>query len=202
MPRQARSGYGSRLAPRRWAWRTARTTSGSRKLSAAGGKFLALAVGDVGDAGAIDVLDAATGGQRFCLAGHRQMIWQLAFSPDGKRLASLASFPVQPAEVKLWDLSGGHEMLTLKPPGIDLVGGNGLGNSGFAFSADGRRLSYLPGGARREAVLQVWGSTPMPDAPAGVSRGDSSARTRHWPATTFSRLRRRGLCKQESPHKV
>jgi serine/threonine protein kinase/WD40 repeat protein len=143
------------------------------------GKLLALAKGDVGDAGAIDVLDAATGAQRLALSGHRQMIWQLAFSPDGTRLASLASFPMQPAEVKLWDLSGGREMLTLKPPGVDSVGGNGLGNSGFAFSADGHRLSYLPGGARREAVLQVWDSTPVPDPPDGASRVDTTAPARH-----------------------
>jgi hypothetical protein len=60
---------------------------------------------------------------------------------------------MQPAEVKLWDLAGGREMLTLKTAGVDLVGSNALGNSGFAFSPDGHRLFYLPGGPRREAEV-------------------------------------------------
>jgi WD40 repeat protein len=127
------------------------------------GTLLAVAVGDVGDAGMIKVLDAESGQERVSLAGHRQMIWELAFSPDGRRLASLASFPMQVAEVKLWDLAGGREMLTLKTTGVDLVGSNGLGNSGFAFSPDGHRLFYLPGGSRREAEVQVWDATPMPE---------------------------------------
>ena len=67
------------------------------------------------------------------------------------------------AEVKLWDLAGGREVLTLKPTGVDLVGSNALGNSGFAFSPDGHRLFYLPGGSRRDAEVQVWDATPLPD---------------------------------------
>jgi WD40 repeat protein len=127
------------------------------------GTMLAAAVGDVGGAGAIEVLDAGSGRGRLSLAGHRQMIWKLAFSPDGTRLASLASFPMQPAEVKLWDLACGREMLTLKTTGVDLIGSNGLGNSGFAFSPDGHRLFYLPGGSRRETEAQAWNATPMPE---------------------------------------
>ncbi len=127
------------------------------------GTLLAVAVGNVGDAGVIRVIDAQSGRDRLSFAGHRYMIWGLAFSPDGRRLASLASFPMQVAEVKLWDLAGGRELLTLKPPGVDLVGSNGLGNSGFAFSPDGHRLSYLPGGPRREAEVQVWDATPLAD---------------------------------------
>ena len=136
------------------------------------GTLLAAAVGDVGGAGVIEVLDAGTGRQKVSLAGHRQMIWDLAFRPDGTRLASLAAFPRQVAEVKLWDLAGGREMLTLKANGVDLAGSDGLGNSGgFAFSPDGHRLSYLPGGSRREAEVQVWDATPIPDEPAGADGG-------------------------------
>jgi eukaryotic-like serine/threonine-protein kinase len=135
------------------------------------GTLLAAAVGDVGSAGAIEVLDAGTGRERVALAGHRQMIWKLAFSPDGRRLASLASFPMQVAEVKLWDLAGGREMLTLKTSGVALSGGDSLGSSGFAFSPDGHRLSYLPGGSRREAEVQIWDARAMPDEPAGAPGG-------------------------------
>jgi len=107
--------------------------------------------------------------------GHRPMIWMLAFSPDGRPLASLASYPMQVAEVKLCDLAADREMLTLKTTGVDLVGSNGLGNSGFAFSPDGHRLFYLPGGVRREAKVQVWDATPMAQGPAGVSPREASS---------------------------
>jgi hypothetical protein len=76
------------------------------------------------------------------------------------------------AEVKLWDLAAGREMLTLKANGVDLAGSYSLENSsGFAFSPDGRRLSYLPGGSRRQAEVQVWDAKPMPDEPAGAAGG-------------------------------
>ena len=135
------------------------------------GTLLAVAVGDVGGAAAIEVLDAGTGQKRVALAGHRQMIGKLAFSPDGRRLASLALFPMHVAEVKLWDLAGGREMLTLNTNGVAPSTGESLGSSGFAFSPDGRRLSYLPGGSRRAAEVQVWDATAMPDEPAGAPRG-------------------------------
>ena len=110
------------------------------------GTSLAAAVGAVGDSGVINVVDAATGRDRFLLAGHRNMIWKLAFSPDGRRLASLASFPMAAPEVKLWDMAGGREMLTLDAIGVDLVGSNILGSSGFGFSPDGQRLFYVASG--------------------------------------------------------
>jgi WD40 repeat protein len=91
------------------------------------------------------------------------MIWKLAISPDGRRLASLGSFPMQAPEVVLWDLSGGREMLTLQATGIDLTGSNVLEHSGFGFSPDGQRLIYIPGGSRRDAEVQVWDATPLPE---------------------------------------
>ena len=108
----------------------------------ADGTSLAVAVDAVGEAGVIKVLDADNGRERLSLAGHRNMIWKLAISPDGRRLASLASFPMQAPEVELWDLSGGREMLTLQATGIDLIGSNALAYSGFGFSPDGQRLFY------------------------------------------------------------
>jgi WD40 repeat protein len=135
------------------------------------GTSLAAAVGAVGDSGVINVVDAATGRERFSLVGHRNMIWKLAFSPDGRRLASLASFPMGAPEVKLWDMAGGREMLTLDAIGVDLVGSNILGSSGFGFSPDGQRLFYVASGARRDALVQVWDATPLPE-----DRNDPSAR--------------------------
>ena len=82
------------------------------------GTLLAVAVGNVGDAGVIHLLDAASGQTRRTFAGHRAMIAELAFCPDGRRLASLASFPMQVAEVKLWDLAG-------RPGDVDPEDGRG-----------------------------------------------------------------------------
>jgi WD40 repeat protein len=143
----------------------------SNLVYSADGTSLAVAVGAVGDAAVIKVLDAAvikvldadSGRERFSLAGHRNMIWKLAISPDGRRLASLASSPMRAPEVKLWDLSEGREMLTLQATGIDLVGSNLLGSSGFGFSPDGRRLFYIPVGNHRDAEVQVWDATPLPE---------------------------------------
>ncbi len=127
------------------------------------GTLLAVAVGSVGDAGVIKVLDARTGHERLSIAGHRYMIWKLAFSPDGRRLASLASFPMRVAEVKLWDLVGGREMLNVETTGVDLIGSSGLGYSGFAFRPDGQRLFYIPGGSYHDAEVQIWDATPIPE---------------------------------------
>ena len=53
----------------------------------------------------------------------------VAFSPDGKRLAS-ASWD---HTVKVWELISGHEILTLKGHTDEV--------NGVAFSPDGRRLA-------------------------------------------------------------
>lgn len=66
-------------------------------------------------------------------------------------------------EVKLWDLAGGREMLTLDAIGVALVGGNLLRSSGFGFSPDGQRLFYVPSGLHRDAEVKVWDATPLPD---------------------------------------
>ncbi|MCL4177893.1 MAG: protein kinase [Verrucomicrobia bacterium] len=61
------------------------------------------------------------------LKGHTAGVGSVAFSPDGKRLASTSS------EVKVWDATSGHEVFTL--PGLT----NGF--SKVVYSPDGKRLS-------------------------------------------------------------
>ncbi len=127
------------------------------------GTLLAVAVGDASESGIIKVLDAKTGRERLSLVGHRYIILKLAFCPDGRRLASLASFPTRTAEVKLWALDSGREVLTLQTTGGDPFGSRGLGESGFAFSPDGHRLFFVPGGNHRNAEVQVWDASPSPE---------------------------------------
>src|SRR5687767_8227478 len=49
--------------------------------------------------------------------GHASPVLSLAFSPDGKRVASAGGDPLNPSyrgEVKVWDVHQGHEILTLE----------------------------------------------------------------------------------------
>src|SRR5262249_21052491 len=61
--------------------------------------------------------------------------WSVAFSPDGKRLASgsASGFGGKPGEVKVWDAQTGQELLTLK--------GHRERKTSVACSPDGKRLA-------------------------------------------------------------
>ena len=63
------------------------------------------------------------------LLGHLKEVHGLAFSPDGKRLASSS----WDHTIKLWDVAGGNELQTLRghPAFVDCV----------SFSGDGKRLA-------------------------------------------------------------
>jgi WD40 repeat protein len=56
------------------------------------------------------VWDAQTGQQLLCLTGHTGSVLSVAFSPDGKRIASGS----HDRTLKVWDAQTGQEILTLK----------------------------------------------------------------------------------------
>jgi WD40 repeat protein len=77
--------------------------------------------------GTIHLLDTATGRRVRSLMGHVSGVF-VAFSPDGKMLASVS----WDATGALWDLATGQRVRTLKSPML---------LTSVAFSPDGRRLA-------------------------------------------------------------
>jgi WD40 repeat protein len=74
------------------------------------------------------------------LKGHTDVVSRVAFSPDGKRLASAS----QDQTARVWDAQTGHEILILK-------GHTGRVRS-VAFSPDGKRLAS----ASNDRTVKMW----------------------------------------------
>jgi WD40 repeat protein/serine/threonine protein kinase len=109
---------------------------------APGGQQLALVVDDDGP---VEVWDLTTGQKVLALHGHTSQVFSLAFSPDGRRLASADA-----GAVIIWDAGTGQALRTLRGP--TWVGRAVVHECrGLAFSPDGRRLA-----AASEEGITVW----------------------------------------------
>jgi WD40 repeat protein/tRNA A-37 threonylcarbamoyl transferase component Bud32 len=84
------------------------------------------------------------------LAAHTLPIRSIAYSPDGRWLASAAGEFGKPGEVKVWDVATSEELLCLRGlPDLACC---------VAFSPDGRRLAAASGGFRTPGEIRVWDS--------------------------------------------
>jgi WD40 repeat protein len=99
-------------------------------------------------AGVVKVWEISTGREICSLRGHSQYINCLAYSPDGRRIASGGLDKT----VIVWDLQTGKETLTFR-------GHTAVVNS-LAFSPDGLRLASCSD----DGTLRIWDARPL-DAP-------------------------------------
>ncbi len=128
---------GGRDGVRLWDARTGRALPPlpqdlPRVVALAFGPGGVLAVAQMG--GNVTMWVPESGECRGTLVGHSAVVWGLAFSPDGKRLATAS----RDMTVKLWDAASGQEVLTLRGFPSEV--------SGVAFSPDGSRLVTIDQG--------------------------------------------------------
>ena len=115
---------------------------GSSTIRHGAGKRL-INMGGPSGSGEVKVWDAENGRELLTLQGHTNDVWNVAFSPDGQRLASAGG-----GEVRVWDAQTGQQLLALK--------GQGERGGYLAFSRDGHWLV---------ANRQLWDATPLPEEP-------------------------------------
>ena len=112
----------------------AERSPGTRMELSQNGSLLAVTHGFQDYENIISLWNTARGEEVGTLSGHKQGIWSLAFSPDGKTLASSGS----ERNIRLWNVATRSELLTIKSQDTALTE--------LAFSPDGRILmSNSPG---------------------------------------------------------
>jgi WD40 repeat protein len=120
----------------------------------------------------VHVVEAAESPQLSAtLKGHEEYVWQVAWSPDGKTLASLSTTK---SEIKLWDVAERKERATLH---------SDLGNSyGFAFTPDSKTL--IVGHHQHDPKAGPTGGISLWD----LASGQRTGLLQHTPPRGVSRL--------------
>ena len=96
----------------------------------------------------VRISDAILGQQSLTLKGRTAPVSCVAFSPDGRRLATSGSAIGKPGEVKVWDAATGRETLVLT--------GHTGPISSVVFSPDGKTLASSGSQSRKPGEVRVW----------------------------------------------
>jgi WD40 repeat protein len=97
--------------------------------------------------GDVRILDTADGREILQLAGHTYAVSDMAFSPDGHRLATGTAHQ----NIRIWHPRSGREILTLR--------GHTQQVGSVRFWSDGHRLMS----ASADQTIRLWDATPQPD---------------------------------------
>ena len=159
-----------------------------RRILAIPGYFPVLVLAGTLPAGSPGPQPSSPGNPVFRLSGHTGEVYTVAFSPDGKRLASASN-----RELKAWNTDNGTEVFSYPIKGTNVFG--------LAFSPDGRRLAVgiskqvkILDAANGQEVLTLGGGTHFlfrlafrPDGRHLAAAGGSTNQTgeiRIWDAGT------------------
>lgn len=121
---------------------------GSRFAVSPDGSLLAVTRGFRDYENAISLIDLKSGNTLGLLKGHKQGIWNLVISPDGRTLASSGSG----GTIRLWNLATETELFS--------IGRSGTSISTLTFSPDGRILIAGSPGFAKNPGLQIYRSVP------------------------------------------
>ena len=103
----------------------------------------------------VHLWDVATGEHKDTLTGHTDRVVTVAFSPDGKTLASGASW--KDNTIRLWDAATGQHQRTFT--------GHTDGVESVAFSPDGRTLAS----GSADGTVLLWEIAPYPVVSSGIA---------------------------------
>jgi WD40 repeat protein/serine/threonine protein kinase len=114
----------------------------------------------------VRVLDATTRKELFSFREHSGPVHNVTFSPDGKRIASVAVLPApdKALEVMIWDAATGKVagVVNLKEFGVRLSPGNWLANvPSVTFSRDGGHIALNHGvvvdeNGKQRSLVRIW----------------------------------------------
>jgi eukaryotic-like serine/threonine-protein kinase len=133
------------LHPSNTGFAVAFNPDGRSFASAGGGNLFYLNPRGVVEPGEAVVCEFPSGKVRFRLRGHGHLVLALAYSPDGKRLATAST----DRTVKLWNAETGKLQATLK--------GHARGVNAVSWNRDGRRLAS----GSSDGTIKLWDATTL-----------------------------------------